>query len=279
MHKKKSGGTKPVLNASDFTFEYYHDSRLDSEEGFTVGGSGRLLFARSKKSDEKYIVKYEGEKVLINEYVCCWLADKLNVPAPHASFFRKNALFGGRNAVAIEYLNIGKGKLASKTQRKHYIKAYLFNHIIKNGDAEQIYLWPRVVTLDFGASDLFNEYTLLFSMDSEQAENDTDKNEIFKQWNNHYKTVFWQSAQPKNLMHWFKEYETIHKFDEEEIESAIKEMTAMAKTIKKEDVRNLNKELKKVARRFVANEVTDRINAIIDGLCERQPKTRKENLA
>ena len=93
-----------MLDSSEFNYEPYRDSRVGDRPGFTVGGSGPLLLAVHKRSGKKYIVKHTYPHNAANEYVACWLAERLRAPAPKAFLLSPDKAFASKYAVAIEYL-------------------------------------------------------------------------------------------------------------------------------------------------------------------------------
>lgn len=94
-----------MLNSEEFRYEPYKDNRIQNRPGFTVGMSGPLLMATHKTAGKKYIVKHTCPHNAANEYVACWLAERMGVPAPKAYLLSSNRVFTTKYAVAIEYLN------------------------------------------------------------------------------------------------------------------------------------------------------------------------------
>ena len=82
-----------MLDSSFFTYEPFIDNRVKSRPGFTVGTSGQLLLATRKEDGKRYLVKHTYPHNAANEYVSCWLAEKLGVPAPRAFLFSPNEAF------------------------------------------------------------------------------------------------------------------------------------------------------------------------------------------
>lgn len=98
-----------MLDSSEFIFETYNDKRVVNRPGFTVGRSGRLLLAVHKETGRKYLVKHTYLHNAANEYVACWLAEHLGVPAPKAYLLSPNKAFATKYAVAIEYIEGFRG--------------------------------------------------------------------------------------------------------------------------------------------------------------------------
>lgn len=98
-----------MLDSSEFIFEPYNDKRVVNRPGFTVGRSGKLLLAVHKETGRKYLVKHTYPHNAANEYVACWLAERLGVPAPKAYLISPNKAFATQYAVAIEYIEGFRG--------------------------------------------------------------------------------------------------------------------------------------------------------------------------
>lgn len=98
-----------MLDSSEFKYEPYKDGRVVNRPGFTVGISGPLLMATHKTTGKKYIVKHTYPHNAANEYVACWLAERMGVPAPKAYLLSPNKVFATKYAVAIEYLERLRG--------------------------------------------------------------------------------------------------------------------------------------------------------------------------
>lgn len=130
-----------MLSSKDFTFTSYQDSRTQQREGFVSGLSGPLLFAIHKETGEKYIVKHTYRNNAANEFVACWLAEKLSVPAPKAHLLSKNRLFTTEYAVAISYIDgfhaVKKEDLSSE-MIEDIVKQYAFNSLTAPDDKVQM---------------------------------------------------------------------------------------------------------------------------------------------
>lgn len=94
-----------MLNSEEFRYEPYKDNRIQNRPGFTVGMSGPLLMATHKRTGKKYLVKHTYPHNVANEYVACWLAERIAAPTPKAYLLSSNRVFTTKYAVAIEYLN------------------------------------------------------------------------------------------------------------------------------------------------------------------------------
>lgn len=94
-----------MLNSEEFRYEPYKDNRIQNRPGFTVGMSGPLLMATNKITGRKYLVKHTRPHNAANEYVACWLAERIGAPAPKAYLLSPSRAFATQYAVAIEYLD------------------------------------------------------------------------------------------------------------------------------------------------------------------------------
>lgn len=98
-----------MLDSSEFIYEPYTDRRIVNRQGFIVGMSGPLLLAVHKETGKKYLIKHTYPHNAANEYVACWLAERLSVPAPKAYLLSPNKTFSTKYAVAIEYIEGFRG--------------------------------------------------------------------------------------------------------------------------------------------------------------------------
>ena len=109
-----------MLDSSAFTYEPYIDNRVKSRPGFSVGTSGQLLLATHKDNGKKYLVKHTYPHNAANEYVACWLAEKLYVPVPRAYLLSPNKVFKSKYAAAIEFIegftNFNKAAVSEELQ-------------------------------------------------------------------------------------------------------------------------------------------------------------------
>ena len=130
-----------MLDSSAFIYEPFIDNRVKSRPGFTVGTSGQLLLATRKEDEKKYLVKHTYPHNAANEYVACWLAEKLDVPAPRAYLLTPNKMFKSKYAVAIEFIegftNFSKAAVPVELQ-DDLIAQFAFNSLIGSDDAMQL---------------------------------------------------------------------------------------------------------------------------------------------
>lgn len=130
-----------MLDSREFTFTAYQDSRTQQHEGFVTGLSGPLLLAVHNKTGEKYIVKHTYGHNAANEYVACWLADKIGVPAPKVFLLSRSNLFTTKYAVAISFIEgiqaVKTSELSSE-QVDDVVKQFAFNSLTIPDDKVQM---------------------------------------------------------------------------------------------------------------------------------------------
>ena len=130
-----------MLDSSLFTYENFLDDRVRSRPGFTVGSSGQLLLATGKADGKKYLVKHIYPHNASNEYVACWLAEKLGVPVPRAWLLSPSKVFESKYAVAIEFLEglsgFDKASVPEELQEE-LIGQFAFNALLGADDSMQL---------------------------------------------------------------------------------------------------------------------------------------------
>lgn len=94
-----------MLDSSELIFEPYKDKRVACKPGFTVGMSGSLLVATHKSTGRKYLVKHTYPHNAANEYVACWLAERIGAPAPKAYLLSPSRAFASKYAVALQFID------------------------------------------------------------------------------------------------------------------------------------------------------------------------------
>lgn len=94
-----------MIDSSEFKYEPYADGRVINRPGFTVGMSGPLLIATHKTTGRRFLVKHTYPHNAANEYVACWLAERIGAPAPKAYLLSPNRAFASKYAVALEYID------------------------------------------------------------------------------------------------------------------------------------------------------------------------------
>ena len=65
-----------MIDSTTLTYELFHDSREDSNPEFDEGCSGEKYIA-TDKSGKKYLVKHVNYTDAGNEFLGCWLAEKM----------------------------------------------------------------------------------------------------------------------------------------------------------------------------------------------------------
>ena len=130
-----------MLDSSLFTYENYMDNRVKSRPGFTVGTSGQLLLATDRGNGKRYLVKHVFPHNAANEYVACWMAGKLGIPAPGAWLLSPNKAFDSKYAVAIEFVEglTGFDKTAVPEElQDELIGQFAFNALLGADDTMQL---------------------------------------------------------------------------------------------------------------------------------------------
>ena len=130
-----------MLDAKDFTYNAYQDSRVKSHPGFIEGQSGPLLLATHKGTGNKYIVKHTYRHNAANEYAACWLENKLGVLTPAAFLLSGNGPFSSNQVVAISFiegLTSVDMKNLSTVQQEELIGQLAFNMLVASGDRLQL---------------------------------------------------------------------------------------------------------------------------------------------
>lgn len=141
-----------MIDSNALRYKPYKDSRVKTAPGFTVGQSGALLIAEGK-AGEKYIVKHTFPNIAANEFVGCWLAGKLGLPAPKAYLLTSNRIFSSMYAVAIEFLEdlkMFRFEDTTDIQKQDVLGHMVLTHLVRNMDMTQMNLYHgRVVSYDF----------------------------------------------------------------------------------------------------------------------------------
>jgi len=115
-----------MIDSNILTYQPYIDTRATADKEFTSGFSGELLLAEAMDG-KRYLVKHTFPHNAANEYVACWLAEKMNILCPKAYLLSHNKRFNSEYAVAIEYIDgfetFDVGSL-SDTQKTDVISHY-----------------------------------------------------------------------------------------------------------------------------------------------------------
>ncbi len=130
-----------MIDSTEFQYEPYRDSRVVHRPGFTVGASGPLLLATHKTTGKRFLVKHTYPHNAANEYVACWLAERIGSPAPKAYLLSPNKAFASQFAVAIEYLDgfrSFKTDDLSEEMKKELIAQFALCLLLRLDDAIQL---------------------------------------------------------------------------------------------------------------------------------------------
>lgn len=149
-----------MLDSNSLTYEFFHDERESENPKFTSGDSGALYLA-TDKSGKKYLVKHSFWIDAANEFVGCWLANKMGIVAPRAQLLTPNKKFKTQYAVALEYLKLSP---LSAGEYDYYEMApiLILHTLLKNNDSIQTDgTAGHICTYDFSAC-LSNEGLYLF---------------------------------------------------------------------------------------------------------------------
>ena len=72
-----------MIDSATLTYAPFVDPRGKHNPDFTTGQSGKLLIG-TDANGKKYLIKHCYPHNAANEFVGCWLAKKLDIPAPNA---------------------------------------------------------------------------------------------------------------------------------------------------------------------------------------------------
>ena len=139
-----------MIDSKSLTYVPFQDSRKEEDPEFEGGDSGALLLA-TDKSGKKYLVKHSFWIDAANEYVGCWLAEKMGVLAPKAHLLTPNKKFNTQYAVALEYLELSP--LSAGEYDYYELAPILMLHtILNNADSFQMEgSGGHICTYDFSA--------------------------------------------------------------------------------------------------------------------------------
>jgi len=153
-----------MLDANNFVYKAYQDSRVKSHPGFVEGQSGPLLLATHKETGEKYIVKHTYRHNAANEYAACWLSSKLGLLTPKAFLLSGDGPFSSKQVVAISFIegfsapNINN---LSVDQQEELIGQLAFNMLIESGDRLQLRIaGGHMYSFDFSEAFYISDETL-----------------------------------------------------------------------------------------------------------------------
>lgn len=128
-----------MLNSKEYSFITYEDERAKIDADF-VGGSGPLYLATHRETGKKWLVKHTYSYNASNEFVACWLAEKLGVYAPKSELMTPDKRFASKYPVAIEFIDgfepFEKTSLPLE-QQKELIAGFALHHLIDTDDTMQ----------------------------------------------------------------------------------------------------------------------------------------------
>lgn len=152
-----------MLDSSILTFSPFTDNRAKKNQSFT-GQSGPLLLGTDPVG-KKYLIKHTYAHNAANEYVVCWLAEKLGVPVPHVHLLTPHRSFNSEYAVAIEYLNLEPLGKDTTQYADDLIAQFALAALIDNDDSLQLNIADgHVVSYDFSECFSMADMNLLLSL-------------------------------------------------------------------------------------------------------------------
>ncbi len=141
-----------MLDSSTLSYASFADNRRSQNPSFEEGQSGMLLIGTDEQGQE-YIVKHSYPHNAANEYVACWLAKKLGVPAPNAYLLSPNKAFRCGYAVAIEFLDLEPFDKAAAPYPDDLIAQFALSSLIILDDMIQLNVaGGHIVSYDFSES-------------------------------------------------------------------------------------------------------------------------------
>lgn len=141
-----------MLDSSTLSYVPFVDNRRRHNPTFKEGQSGSLLIGTDEQG-QRYIVKHSYPHNAANEYVACWLAKKLGVPAPNAYLLSPNKAFRCGYAVAIEFLDLELFDKAAAPYPDDLIAQFALSSLIVLDDMIQLNVaGGHIVSYDFSES-------------------------------------------------------------------------------------------------------------------------------
>jgi len=129
-----------MIDPVNLEFKHYYDNRQNNND-FQTGFSGQLELATDIRDGKKYIIKHTYSHNAANEFVSCWLAEKMGIPAPHAYLISPCEKLNSKYAVAIEYIEglaaFDKNSVPEELQAD-LIGQFVLNLLISNADRLQM---------------------------------------------------------------------------------------------------------------------------------------------
>ena len=150
-----------MLDSSTLSYVPFVDNRRRHNPTFKEGQSGSLLIGTDEQG-QRYIVKHSYPHNAANEYVACWLAKKLGVPAPNAYLLSPNKAFRCGYAVAIEFLDLELFDKAAAPYPDDLIAQFALSSLIVLDDMIQLNVaGGHVVSYDFSESFCMSNMNLI----------------------------------------------------------------------------------------------------------------------
>jgi len=163
-----------MLDSNTLTYAPFTDPRRSRNSAFDVGQSGRLLVG-TENSGKKYIIKHCYPHNAANEYVACWLAKKLGVPAPDAYLLTPNKAFDSKYAVAIELLNLEPFDKTAAPHPEDLISQFALSSLIAQDDTIQLNVAEgHIVSYDFSEAFCMDNMNGLLALLATGSERDND---------------------------------------------------------------------------------------------------------
>ena len=129
-----------MIDSNILTYQPYIDTRATVDKEFTSGFSGELLLAEATDG-KRFLVKHTFPHNAANEYVACWLAERMDILCPKVYLLSRNKRFNSRYAVALEYIDgfetFDVASL-SDTQKSDVISHYALAQIVGTSDIVQM---------------------------------------------------------------------------------------------------------------------------------------------
>lgn len=152
-----------MIDSKTLKYKAFTDPRKRTVSDFEEGFSGPLLIG-TDKAGKKYIVKHTEITDASNEFVACYLAEKMGIPAPKAYLLSPNKRFNSPYAVAIEFLEgikpLGEYGELTQSDKADVCAQLAFSMMLYNGDNAQLSRYNgQIVQLDF--SDTFSMSSML----------------------------------------------------------------------------------------------------------------------
>jgi len=155
-----------MIDSNTLTYTPFSDHRKHQGSSFETGQSGKLLVG-TDINGKKYIIKHCHPHNAANEYVACWLAKKLGVPAPSAYLLSPNKVFQSKYAVAIEFLDLKPFDKHAAPYPDDLIAQFALSSLIVQDDIIQLNVaGEHIVSYDFSESFSMPEMNSILHMTS-----------------------------------------------------------------------------------------------------------------